>query len=185
MTVQRYHPALVSLHWLIAVAVILGLAVGPIMAALPMDAKIQPLRGHMAINLVIGFLIIVRIAVRLCTKTPAPVSAGNVWLDRLRRIVHVLLYVTILSMVSTGLGMAMIGDLFGIVYGGQSSGFPPDFDFATLPPRAGHAFFAGAVTVLVVIHAAAALYHQFVLKDGLLARMWFGQRFSATAPDDE
>jgi cytochrome b561 len=27
-----------------------------------------------------------------------------------------------------------------------------------------------------VAHITAALYHQFVLKDGLFRRMWFGER---------
>lgn len=29
---------------------------------------------------------------------------------------------------------------------------------------------------LIALHVAAALYHRFVLKDGLLRRMWFGKR---------
>ena len=28
---------------------------------------------------------------------------------------------------------------------------------------------------LLALHVAAALYHQFLLKDNLLARMWFGK----------
>jgi cytochrome b561 len=27
---------------------------------------------------------------------------------------------------------------------------------------------------LIALHVGAALYHQFILKDNLLARMWFG-----------
>jgi len=30
--------------------------------------------------------------------------------------------------------------------------------------------------VLIAAHVAAALYHQFMRKDGLLSRMWFGAR---------
>jgi cytochrome b561 len=30
--------------------------------------------------------------------------------------------------------------------------------------------------LLIAGHVAAALYHQFVRKDGLLRRMWFGAR---------
>jgi cytochrome b561 len=28
--------------------------------------------------------------------------------------------------------------------------------------------------LLIVLHVGAALYHQFILKDNLLGRMWFG-----------
>ena len=29
----------------------------------------------------------------------------------------------------------------------------------------------------IAVHATAALYHHFVLRDGLLKRMWFGRRW--------
>jgi cytochrome b561 len=29
--------------------------------------------------------------------------------------------------------------------------------------------------VLVALHFGAAMYHQFIRKDGLLGRMWFGK----------
>ena len=32
------------------------------------------------------------------------------------------------------------------------------------------------LAVLIAGHVAAALYHQFALKDGLFRRMWFGER---------
>jgi cytochrome b561 len=32
------------------------------------------------------------------------------------------------------------------------------------------------LVVLIVLHFAAALWHHFVRKDGLLRRMWFGRR---------
>jgi cytochrome b len=33
--------------------------------------------------------------------------------------------------------------------------------------------------VLIAVHVAAALFHHFVLGDGLLKRMWFGRRSPA------
>lgn len=51
---------------------------------------------------------------------------------------------------------------------------PASFD--DLAPRAAHGFFATALALLIAAHVAAALYHQFIRKDGLLGRMWFGKR---------
>lgn len=172
--VTRYHPLLVALHWLIAVCVILGLILGPVMAQMPLGQKIQPLQGHMAVNIAIGVLMLVRLLVRFTTCKPPTASTGNRWLDRLRLGVHVLLYVAVLAMVSTGLGMATVGGLFDVVYG--SASFPADFDFEALPPRTGHGLFATLLLVLIALHVAGALYHQCVRKDRLLSRMWFGRR---------
>jgi cytochrome b561 len=45
-----------------------------------------------------------------------------------------------------------------------------------LPTFRAHAALATLLAILIAAHIAAALYHQFVLKDGLLRRMWFGRR---------
>ncbi|MCC5868456.1 MAG: cytochrome b/b6 domain-containing protein [Gammaproteobacteria bacterium] len=176
-SISRYHPMLVVLHWLVAVVVILGLIVGPIMAAMPLEQKVLPLQGHMAANLAIGLLVLVRLVVRFTTRRPPPATTGNRWLDWLRKLTHVLLYVVVLCMVSTGLGMAFLGDLFEVVY--RTGVFPEAFRFDSLPPNAGHRFFANVLIVLIALHVAGALYHQFVLKDRLLSRMWFGRRHPA------
>jgi cytochrome b561 len=39
-----------------------------------------------------------------------------------------------------------------------------------------HGLTAYLVALLVGIHILAALYHQFIRKDNLLARMWYGSR---------
>jgi cytochrome b561 len=44
------------------------------------------------------------------------------------------------------------------------------------PSFRAHAALATLLAILIVVHVAAALYHQFVLKDGLFRRMWFGER---------
>jgi cytochrome b561 len=51
----------------------------------------------------------------------------------------------------------------------------PD-SLVTLPTFQAHAALSLLLSALIVVHVAAALYHQFVLKDGLLARMGFGRR---------
>ncbi len=40
--------------------------------------------------------------------------------------------------------------------------------------RAFHELSWQILLVLIILHVAAALYHQFLLKDNLMGRMWFG-----------
>jgi cytochrome b561 len=77
-------------------------------------------------------------------------------------------------MVLTGLASALGAGLFPIVYGGAAKTLPPEL--ADLPQRAAHGIIATLLVALIALHIAAALYHQFILKDGLLRRMWFGKR---------
>ncbi|MCB1696751.1 MAG: hypothetical protein H6984_03965 [Pseudomonadales bacterium] len=67
-----------------------------------------------------------------------------------------------------------VGGLYVVAFGCGSGSLPADFD--AFPPKQGHELFAACIAVLVLIHFCAAMYHKFVLKDGLLGRMWFGKR---------
>ena len=53
----RYHPALVILHWLMALMIPVALAAGRLLlASMPSDSpdKVQGLAGHMAFGMAIG-----------------------------------------------------------------------------------------------------------------------------------
>ncbi len=41
---------------------------------------------------------------------------------------------------------------------------------------AAHGVIATLLGLLIAAHVAAGLYHQFIRKDGLFGRMWFGDR---------
>ena len=174
---KRYHPLLVAIHWVMVPMILMALAAGGIfLANMPPDSpqKIFGLRGHMTFGLAIGVLLLVRLAARLSTEHPPRARTGNDVLDRIGIWTHWLFYVLIAGMVLTGLAMAFGAGLFPIVFGGAAETLPPEL--AKLPQRAAHGLIASALVGLIVLHFAAALYHHFVLKDGLLRRMWFGRR---------
>jgi cytochrome b561 len=171
----RYHGLLRALHWLLAVLILMQLVVGNFaLAPLPNDAnKIIPLQGHVSVGLLIGALMVLRIVTRLATRKPAPATAGNALFNGLRRLTHFLFYAVVLSMVSTGVGIALMAKLFPVLFG-PGGDLPPSFD--AFEPLKGHQFFATVLVVLIVLHLAGVAYHQLVLKDGLLSRMGFGSR---------
>lgn len=174
-TPKRYHPVLVALHWVMAVLIIFLLLVGNlVMAWMPNDAaKLVPLQFHMLMGITIGVLLIVRFIVRMVTKKPAPATAGNPILDFIGRLTHWGLYLFTLGMVISGMGTSAAANLSEIVF--QGKGFPAGFDFYTFPPRIGHEFVSYGLFALIALHVGAALYHQFIRKDNLLSRMWFGK----------
>ncbi len=174
-TPKRYHPVLVALHWIMAVLIIFLLLIGNLyMVWLPNDAaKLMPLQMHMLTGITVGVLLVVRFIVRMVTKKPAPATAGHPALDLIGRLTHWGLYLFSLGMVISGMGISATANLPAIVFQGQ--GFPPGFDFYDFPPRIGHEFVSYGLFVLVALHIGAALYHQFIRKDNLLSRMWFGK----------
>lgn len=174
---QRYHPLLVSLHWLMALMILMALALGGLgLANMPADSvdKVQAVGGHMVFGLGIGVLLVIRLITRLTTTHPPKARTGVAMLDRIGAWTHWAFYVLVAGMVLTGLAMAVGADLFAIAFGGAAETLPPEL--AGLPQRAAHGMIALALAALIALHIAAALYHQIFLKDGLLRRMWFGKR---------
>lgn len=174
---KRYHPALVAMHWLLALLLIIGLIMGTFMLdPIPKSdpAKLDALRSHMIAGGVILILMIVRLVLRLRTAHPPEADIGVALLNKAAKLAHWALYIAVFGLIASGIGMSVIAGLPPIVFGGSGDPLPASFD--DLPPRAAHGLFATLLMLLIAGHIAAALYHQFVRKDGLLGRMWFGQR---------
>jgi cytochrome b561 len=173
-TPKRYNPWLVTIHWLTALLFILNLLAGTfVLKWLPNEAaKITPLASHMTIGILILVLTLVRIFVRLTTPAPAHATTGNALLDKIGILTHYLLYLGALGLGISGLGIASQAGLFQSVFG--AAGQLPE-DFYVFPARYGHGYLANALILLVLLHIGAALFHQFVRKDGLLSRMGYGK----------
>lgn len=167
----RYHSLLIALHWIIGALIIGALIVGGVVLEDMADTpeKLPLLKLHVFVGITIGVLMVLRIAARLFTKKPPPAGDGNKALNWARRIVHFLFYVIVLSMVSTGLGIMQMSGLFETFSGAKP--MPATLD---VPAKIGHENFAKVLLVLILVHMLAALWHQFVRKDRLLARMGVG-----------
>ena len=170
---RQYHRALVVLHWLLAVMLLVALGVGTFaLTKVPNSSpdKIAALLGHMVAGGLILMLTLARLVVRLKTAHPASATTGNALLDRLAPLTHWGLYALVFLMAGSGIAMSVLAGLPGIVFGGVGS-LPVNFD--ALPPRAVHGIVAKLLMLAIGLHIAAALYHQFVRRDGLLSRMGF------------
>ena len=170
---KRSHPVHVALHWAIAIMTILAIAVGMfVLNPIPDTAdKMGMLQIHAVWGALLGLLLAARLVTRFTLPRPAPATAGNAFLDFVAKATHFFLYVGVIGMVVSGLGTAVQANLPGVFSG--SAPFPADF--MAYPPRIGHGFTALALIGIIGLHVAAALYHQFIKKDNLLARMWFGK----------
>ena len=171
----RYHPALVALHWLIALLVLLALAAGTLVLADTPNtdpAKIDGLRVHAIMGVAVGALMLIRLAIRLLTRDPAPATTGIAFADRLAPLAHAALYALVLGMVGSGIAMAVQSGLGDALFG---TGALPD-SFHSFAVRGVHGLLATLLILTIALHALAAIYHVGVRRDGLLRRMWFGAR---------
>ena len=175
----RYHPLLVALHWIMAVMVVVSLFFGKVLLSTMSNAdpqKLQGLAGHMTVGLAMGAFLLLRLAVRSASAKPPHAETGSPFLDKVGIATHWIMYLLIALMVLSGLGTALSGGLFPIVFG--ENGEPLPTNLSTLAPRVAHGLISNLLVLFVLLHACAALYHQFYLRDGLFRRMWFGNRGS-------
>jgi cytochrome b561 len=83
--------------------------------------------------------------------------------------VHVALYVVVLMSAASGIATIALSGALPAIVGG--AGLP---DLGAVLPRAVHGIAARAMLGLLALHVGAALYHQFIRRDRLIARMGVG-----------
>jgi len=173
-TPKRYHPVQVTLHWLVVLLVVTAFVMGKFMSSLPNDAnKLVPLVLHMSVGIFTLVVIVTRFVTRMKLPKPEHATAGNAFFDWVGKVVHYALYLLVFLTAVSGMSLSMQAGLVPIVFGGSGAPFPADFfDFTA---RMMHGFIVPALLLLVFLHVGAALYHQFMLKDNLLSRMWYGK----------
>ncbi len=170
-TQSKYGVIAVIIHWLSVVLILALLATG--FRADGMEdaaSKTAFLRIHVPLGATILLLTLARVCWWLFADNKPPSIPMPTWQDRASRTVHVLFYVVILGMAASGIAMIAASGAASVIFGGSSEALA---DFWEYPPRLPHGLGGRAIIVLFVFHAGAALYHHFLIRDGLLRRMWF------------
>ena len=148
----------ISLHWIIGALVMFQLVFGESMThavdavaegtvAASSDAWLAWL--HYWFGIAILALVALRLVVRLTRGVPAVRTDKLYWTDMLARLAHGLFYALLVAVPVTGLLGYYVEGPFGDI----------------------HAWAKPVFIGLIAVHAAAALYHQFLKKDGTLIRM--------------
>jgi cytochrome b561 len=174
MSVYRFHPATVALHWIVAVLLLLMLGVGTFVLA-PMDNadpdKLTMLAAHRLIGLVILALTVLRIVLRRFLPAPAQAKTGSAFLDKLGQAMPKLLNIFVILMAVSGIVLGRLSGLSDALAGTT----PLPESFFQFSPRVIHGILAKLIMAMLVLHILGALYHQIMLRDGLFQRMWFGR----------
>lgn len=165
-----------SLHWIVAVMLLVQFILGWLTENAP-DRQAEFIfgRSHFQLGMLLAGLILMRLLWRLSNTAPPPLPDEPAWRRRLATTVHSLIYLTLIVLLISGyivwVHMREPMDLLGLVT--VPTVFSPVPDNESLWAGAWYVhFFAGWTLVgLTILHVVAALYHQFVLRDGLVRRM--------------
>lgn len=174
MTVRKYHPVLVVLHWLVGLLIVVQLAGGYFVVARIPNAdptKLETLKLHMLAGMFILLLMVIRFVVRMFTSHPPATESQKQGFGLLRTPVHIGLYLLVLAVIGAGF---YTGYLISIVYATPGALLPADL--AQYPSRIIHVWLALALFLLIVLHVAAAIKERMSGDKSILDRMGFGWR---------
>lgn len=171
---QRYTVPAIVLHWLIALLIVAAFALGLVMTDIPglTPAKLRYVSWHKWLGVTVLGLAVLRLLWRLGHRPPALPATTPGWQQSAAHGLHALLYVLIFAVPLSGYAFSLAAGV-KVVYLGVFELpvlFGPD---PVLKPvlRAVHYWLDMSLAAAVALHLAAALKHQFIDRDALLARM--------------
>lgn len=171
---EKFGRVTIVVHWVTAISVLISAIIG-LVSVYTNDTETTRLATavHQSIGAALFVLVLFRTAWRLTHPVPPPLPGTPPMQNFAANAVHALLYVILLALPITGYtGLAARGrdiTIFGL------------FDLPHIVPLSRtlsvnaqnlHMYLQYVLYALVLVHAGAALYHHYVIKDGLMRRMW-------------
>jgi cytochrome b561 len=171
MSTPHYDPVAIGLHWgiaaLIAAAFVLGLTVDDF----PKAYEGTVVNTHAIIGLAVVLLSLTRVGWRLAHRAPPLPRGTGRMVEAASKLVHGSLYILMIVVPLIGIPTLLYrgrGIDFGIL---QLAPLVPRTPEIYRPLTDVHELAAYALVLLAAGHILAALYHQYVLRDGLVGRM--------------
>jgi superoxide oxidase len=172
---RRYHPASITLHWLMFVLFAVALTCIELRGLFDKGVPLRDMlrNWHVDAGLLVLLSAFVRVAARIGFGGPKPLGAPLQ--AKAASALHGLLYLVMFLLPISGIVFVQAGGrdvaLFGMTL--------PHLIAANPSLRGSvkevHEFLGNSIYFLVGVHALAALWHHFVVKDETLLRMTFRQ----------
>lgn len=170
---ERYGALAIGLHWLIVLQLIGVYACINLVDLFPEHSDPQRLlkTWHFLLGLTVLAVALVRLLNRLSAPSPVLLSSTPRWQRWLASAVHVALYAFLLVMPLLGwLTLSAEGHPISI-FGAALPGLIAPNEAWAHSLKEIHETIGVAGYYLIGLHAGAALFHHFVVRDGTLARM--------------
>jgi cytochrome b561 len=169
---QRFTPLQRLLHWLMAMCILAMLFIGVGMVSTIMPKYLTLVSIHKPLGIAILALALIRLAVRvrygapsLPADLPAPIKLAA-------HLSHYAFYVLMIGMPLLGWGMLSAAGYPVVLFGGvHLPAILPHSDRLHALLWDAHFYLAFAFFGLILVHAAAALFHGLIRRDGVFEAM--------------
>jgi cytochrome b561 len=170
--VDHYRSGAIAFHWAMFVLVVVVGVLGLLHDTWPKQTQVFWINIHAVIGLLLWLVLLARLGYRIRHTPPALPADIGAFSRRFSSPVHLALYGLLLIIPILGFvtfiyhGRAFDFGLFELKFGVTKSRaiFEPTEDI--------HGYLAYALFAIAGLHALAALWHHFILHDGVLRRIW-------------
>jgi cytochrome b561 len=169
----RYGKVAMGFHWLSALVVVTAFALGleGSEARIYAPANLLDRQLHESLGVAVLVLTVLRVLWKWAAKSPVPVAMPR-WMHRLSKALQGLLYLLLLVVpVLAFLGVWLMGYDVALLGGTLLAPALPVMEGLGDWMVEVHTLLADAILWLAGLHAAASLFHHYVLKDGVLVSM--------------
>lgn len=171
---EKYDNVMVTLHWVIGVGILLLGGLELFRQEFPKGHMIREVLKpiHQPLGTALFVLICIRVTWRLLAARLPDASQALSLAAVAAKLVHLALYALMIGLPVLGM-VYVFGNDKAVDFGVFKLALPLKSllgDFAK-PARWWHETLGIGILALALLHAVAALFHHYVLKDGLLAKM--------------
>lgn len=168
---NHYGSMAVSLHWLVGVLIIGMIATGLLLEQTrdPVE-KMSLLIFHVPMGMSVALLMVIRIVWWLFLDKKPGHLPGPRWQQLSSTALHWLLYILVIVMLASGIVLVGPSGAVPIIFGVSDAPLPKFYQMTAMTP---HAIASKVLMASLVLHLAASLYHQYVIRDRIFQRMWY------------
>jgi cytochrome b561 len=175
-TAARYSGAAIAFHWVMFVLVVIVGILGLLHDSWPKQTQRFWINIHALLGLALWLTLFARAWWRIRHRPPPLMDGIGAFTRQASRLMHFVLYLLLFVIPILG--------IITFVYHGRVFDFGIfAVDFAIKSNRAvfhptedWHGYLAYTLFALAGLHAGMALWHQFIVRDRLLSRMWRAAR---------
>lgn len=171
---ERYNGIAILFHWLIAVLIVGAFTMGLVMTDIPgiTPTKLKYYSWHKWAGVTVLALAALRLLWRLAKGVPAYPVSMPVWQKSAASGLHTVLYVLMFAVPLSGYFYTLSAGIPVVYFGLFKLPVLIEADAALKPTlKALHYWLNMGLLASVLMHAGAALKHQFIDRDGVLKRM--------------
>ncbi len=178
-TSAKYSGVAMALHWIVAALVLYNIFFPPEPGDVSPEVRAQITALHVGLGLIIIILMALRLFWRAGHHAPALPENLAGWERKSARALHWLLYLIVFLMIGFGFATALLAPYpaagFGVV---PVAGFVTVSESTWEVVKEIHHTGNKVLQAVVYLHIAAALYHHFIKKNGVLTSMlpWGGAK---------